>query len=170
VLRLRLSLAEFEIEYADKKSHAGRGLRAPSRPSWPPPSACRAGQAAFIVIWTTTAWTIPANQALNLNPELPYALVDTERGLLVVAEALVEKCLARWPGRQVLATAQGEKLGLLNFKHPLADVDPATTASPVYLADYATADDGTGIVHSAPAYGVDDFNSCVAHGLATTTS
>ena len=49
-----------------------------------------------MVIWTTTAWTIPANQALNLNPALPYALVDTERGLLVLAATLVEDCLARW--------------------------------------------------------------------------
>lgn len=50
---------------------------------------------AFVVIWTTTAWTIPANQALNLNPALEYALVDTPRGLLVLASALVEKALAR---------------------------------------------------------------------------
>ena len=66
----------------------------------------------------------------------------------------------------MLATTQGEKLGGLNFRHPLAHVDPGyDRLSPVYLADYATADDGTGIVHSSPAYGVDDFNSCVAHGM-----
>ncbi|MDP1051461.1 class I tRNA ligase family protein, partial [Klebsiella quasipneumoniae] len=58
-------------------------------------------------------------------------------------------------------------LELLKFKHPLAHVDPGyDRESPVYLADYATADDGTGVVHSAPAYGLDDFQSCVAHGLA----
>ena len=68
---------------------------------------------------------------------------------------------------QVLATVKGEKLGGLKFQHPLYDVDPGyRRLSPVYLADYATADDGTGIVHSSPAYGLDDFNSCVAHGLA----
>ena len=66
----------------------------------------------------------------------------------------------------VLATTKGEKLGGIQFRHPLAQVDKATTGSaPVYLADYATAEDGTGIVHSSPAYGLDDFNSCVAHGM-----
>ena len=125
------------------------------------------GKDAFAVIWTTTAWTVPANQALNLNPALDYALVDTERGLLVLAASLVQKCLARFGlTGTVLGTALGEKLGGLNFHHPLAHVDPGyARLSPVYLADYATADDGTGIVHSSPAYGVEDFNSCVANGL-----
>ena len=121
------------------------------------------------MIWTTTAWTIPANQALNLNPELDYALVDTERGLLLLAASLVETCLARYglPGT-VLATRQGRASSAAsNFHHPLAHVDAGyDRLSPVYLADYATAEDGTGIVHSSPAYGVDDFNSCVAHGMA----
>jgi isoleucyl-tRNA synthetase len=165
------SLAEFEIEYADKKSQtvdvgfkadqpqqvlSAFGLaKAPAKP-------------IFAVIWTTTAWTIPANQALNLNPELDYSLVDTPRGLLILAESLVGRCLERYKLEgQALATVKGEKLGGLNFQHPLHDADPGyRRLSPVYLADYATAQDGTGIVHSSPAYGVDDFNSCVAHGLA----
>ncbi len=166
------SLAEFEIEYADKKSQTldvgfladdpqalARAFGLPQLP---------AGRDAFAVIWTTTAWTIPANQALNLNPELDYSLVDTTRGLLVLASVLVERCLERFhlQGGTVLATVRGEQLGGLNFRHPLHDVDPAyRRLSPVYLADYATAEDGTGIVHSSPAYGLDDFNSCMAHGL-----
>ncbi|MCY7319569.1 MAG: isoleucine--tRNA ligase, partial [Ramlibacter sp.] len=127
-----------------------------------------ADKPVFIVIWTTTAWTIPANQALNLNPELDYSLVDTERGLLVLASVLVESCMQRYHlTGTVLATVKGEQLGQLNFRHPLYDTDPGyRRLSPVYLADYATAQDGTGIVHSSPAYGVDDFNSCVAHGMA----
>jgi isoleucyl-tRNA synthetase len=122
---------------------------------------------AFAVIWTTTAWTIPANQALNLNPDLPYALVDTERGLLIVAETLVESCLQRWNLQgQVLAVAQGRQLAGIAFEHPLHDVHAGyRRLSPVYLAEYATATDGTGLVHSSPAYGVEDFNSCVAHGM-----
>ncbi len=163
------SLAEFEIEYQDKKTTtldvsfecaepallaAAFGL--PSLPA-----------EAFIVIWTTTAWTIPANQALNLNPGLVYALVQTPKGLLVLAESLVEKCLDRYGlTGQVLATCLGEKLGGLNFKHPLHDAHHGyARLAPVYLADYATADDGTGVVHSSPAYGVEDFNSCIAHGM-----
>ncbi|MGB3451007.1 MAG: isoleucine--tRNA ligase [Giesbergeria sp.] len=164
------SLAEFEIEYADKKSTT---LDVAFKAHDPARLAAAFGipqltKDAFIVIWTTTAWTIPANQALNLNPALPYALVDTERGLLVLAATLVEDCLARYGlTGQVIATALGEKLGGLEFEHPLYDMDAGyRRLSPVYLADYATADDGTGIVHSSPAYGLEDFNSCRAHGLA----
>jgi len=164
------SLAEFEIEYADKASQA---VDVAFQAAEPAKLAAAFGlpalaKDAFAVIWTTTAWTIPANQALNLNPALEYALIDTERGLLLLASALVDKCLARY-GLQgtVVATTLGQKLDGLTFRHPLADVDPGyDRVSPVYLADYATAEDGTGIVHSAPAYGVDDFNSCREHGLA----
>ncbi|MES2532572.1 MAG: isoleucine--tRNA ligase, partial [Pseudomonadota bacterium] len=164
------SLAEFEIEYADKKSQT---IDVAFKAHDPAKLAAAFGlpaleKDAFAVIWTTTAWTIPANQALNLNPELDYALVDTERGLLVLAESLVEMCMNRYAlDGKVLAVTKGEKLGGLEFEHPLYDVDAGYhRLSPVYLADYATANDGTGLVHSSPAYGVDDFNSCVAHGLA----
>ena len=166
------SLAEFEIEYADKKSEtldvafetddaaklaAAFGL-----------GAMPAGKTAFAVIWTTTAWTIPANQALNAHPEFTYALVDTPMGCLVLAETLVEKCLERFGlTGTVIATAPGKALGGLNFRHPLFDVDAGyQRLSPMYLAEYVSDADGTGVVHSSPAYGVDDFNSCVAHGMS----
>jgi len=164
------SLAEFEIEYADKKSTT---LDVAFPCAEPQKLAAAFGlaeltQPAFAVIWTTTAWTIPANQALNLNPALDYALVQTERGLLLMAHSLVERCLQRWGLRgHVLGTTLGQALGGIAFKHPLAEADAGyDRISPVYLADYATADDGTGIVHSSPAYGLDDFNSCRAHGMA----
>ncbi|WP_423456167.1 isoleucine--tRNA ligase [Ottowia sp. VDI28] len=164
------ALAEAEIEYQDKKSNtvdvafeaaepaklaAAFGLKQLDKP-------------AFIIIWTTTAWTIPANQALNLGPHIEYALVDTPKGLLVLAKARVEDSLKRFGLEgQVIATTMGDKLGGLEFKHPLYDVHEGyKRLSPVYLADYATDSDGTGIVHSAPAYGIEDFNSCVSHGLA----
>ena len=144
------SLAEFEIEYADKTSPtvdvafaahdpaalaAAFGLPALHKP-------------AFTVIWTTTPWTLPANQALNLNPSLVFALVDTERGLFMVAEALVDACLQRWGlAGSVLATTLGEKLAGLGFDHPLAETHEGyRRVSPIYLADYATAEDGTGVV------------------------
>jgi isoleucyl-tRNA synthetase len=167
------SLAEFEIEYADKKSDTldvafeaadkaalAKAFDLSELPGQP--------KSAFAVIWTTTAWTLPANQALNVNPELVYALVNTDKGLLVLAESLVEKCLERYKLEgQVVATTTGNKLGGLNFKHPLYDVHEGYKRfSPVYVAEYVSAQDGTGIVHSSPAYGVDDFNSCVANGLA----
>ncbi|HEU4458771.1 MAG TPA: isoleucine--tRNA ligase [Methylibium sp.] len=163
------SLAEFEIEYADKQSPA---VDVAFLCAEPQKLASAFGldplaKDAFAVIWTTTPWTLPANEALNLNPALEYALVDTGRGLLLLASALVEKCLARYglEGR-VVATALGQRLDGLRFHHPLAQVHPGyDRLSPIYLADYATADEGTGIVHSAPAYGVDDFVSCLAHGV-----
>ena len=171
------SLAEFEIEYADKKSDTldvafesndAAGLAQAFGLSVLPD-----GKQAFAVIWTTTAWTIPANQALNAHPELEYALVDTPKGVLLLGASLVEKCLERFGlTGSVLATAKGEALRGQVFRHPLHDVDSGSgkysyrRLSPLYLADYVSDSDGTGIVHSAPAYGVDDFNSCVAHGLA----
>ena len=107
------SLAEFEIEYADKKSQT---LDVGFKCAEPDKLAAAFGlknlaKDAFAVIWTTTAWTIPANQALNLNPELTYALVDTERGVLMLAESLVEKCLERYQlTGQVIGTTQGKNL------------------------------------------------------------
>jgi len=197
------SLAEFEIEYADKKSDtldvAFESDDAAGLAKAFGLAALPEGKKAFAVIWTTTAWTIPANQALNAHPELDYALVDTPRGVLLLAESLVDKCLERFGLEgNVLATAKGEALRDQVFRHPLWDVapDPGSARppegvqpslerpgerlsldsgsgkysyrrkSPLYLADYVSDSDGTGIVHSAPAYGVDDFNSCVAHGLA----
>jgi isoleucyl-tRNA synthetase len=174
------SLAEFEIEYADKKSDtldvAFESNDAAGLAKAFGLNALPAGKQAFAVIWTTTAWTIPANQALNAHPELQYALVDTPKGVLLLGASLVEKCLERFGlTGTVLATAKGEALRGQVFRHPLydlpADVNVAGNPysykrlSPLYLADYVSDGDGTGIVHSSPAYGVDDFNSCIANGL-----
>jgi isoleucyl-tRNA synthetase len=164
------SLAEFEIEYADKKSQTVDVAFLAAEPeklaaAFGLPSLSKE---AYAVIWTTTAWTIPANQALNVGPAIEYSLVDTKRGLLVLANALVTRCLARY-GLEgtVIATTTGLSLEGLNFHHPLAKLDAGyDRLAPVYAADYATDDDGTGIVHSSPAYGLEDFNSCRAHGLA----
>jgi len=173
------SLAEFEIEYQDKQSDTldvafeANDAAALAKAFGLSQLPGDGNKKAFTVIWTTTAWTIPANQALNAHPELDYALVDTPRGVYMLAASLVEKCLERFGLEgQVIATAKGEALRGLVFRHPLFDVDTSTgpysyrRLSPLYLADYVSDTDGTGIVHSAPAYGVDDFNSCVAHGLA----
>lgn len=157
------ALAEAEVEYADKKSQtidvafpvaddaklaAAFGLASLAKP-------------AAIVIWTTTPWTIPANQALNIHPEFKYALVDTGERLLVLAEELVESCLKRYNLEgSVVATAQGSALELVNFRHPFYD-----RLSPVYLADYVELGAGTGVVHSAPAYGEDDFVTCKRYGM-----
>ncbi|HET7033431.1 MAG TPA: isoleucine--tRNA ligase [Casimicrobiaceae bacterium] len=160
------ALAEAEVEYEDRTDsaidvgfpidEADRGKLAAAfglaaLPEGP----------AMAVIWTTTPWTIPSNQALNVNADLQYALVATPRGQLVLAEDLVAACLARFKldGR-VVATAKGAALERIRFRHPLYD-----RPSPVYLGAYVTLDQGTGIVHSSPAYGVEDFLSCRRYGM-----
>ncbi|WP_227370304.1 isoleucine--tRNA ligase [Halomonas sp. M20] len=157
------ALAEAEVEYADKKSDA---IDVAFVADDPAALATAFGLEAFakpaaVAIWTTTPWTIPANQALNVHPEFSYALVDTGERLLLLAEDLVESCLERFGLQgEIVATTSGTHLENLNFRHPFYD-----RLAPVYLADYVETDAGTGIVHSAPAYGVDDFITCRAYGM-----
>jgi isoleucyl-tRNA synthetase len=168
------ALAEAEVEYQDKRDPAidvGFPFAEPEKLA----AAFRLPQLpttnGFIVIWTTTPWTIPSNQALNVHPEVTYALVKAERDgqplLLLLAQDLVETCLARYKLEgEVIATTVGETLSGIRFKHPLHAADKFyDRTSPVYLADYVTTDSGTGVVHSAPAYGLEDFQSCKAHGM-----
>ena len=157
------ALAEAEVEYQDKRSDA-IDVAFPVADSDKLAAAFGLGELpkpTAIVIWTTTPWTIPANQALNVHPEFTYALVDVGDRLLLLAEELVESCLARY-GRQgeVIATAPGVALDLINFRHPLYE-----RLSPIYLADYVELSAGTGIVHCSPAYGEDDFRICKQYGL-----
>ncbi|RMO97151.1 Isoleucine--tRNA ligase [Pseudomonas viridiflava] len=158
------ALAEAEVEYQDKKSSTidvafPIADEAKLAAAFGVPSL---GKPASIVIWTTTPWTIPANQALNVHPEFEYALVDVGDKLLVLASELVESCLARYKLEgTVIATTTGQALELINFRHPFYD-----RLSPVYLADYVELGAGTGIVHCSPAYGVDDFNICKQYGLS----
>ena len=125
----------------------------------------------YCVIWTTTPWTIPSNQALNMHAEITYALVQTVRDgepvLLILAQDLTAISLANY-GLEgtVIATCLGADLAGINFKHPLAKLDAGYDRySPVYLGDYVSTETGTGIVHSAPAYGIEDYKSCKDHGM-----
>jgi isoleucyl-tRNA synthetase len=158
------ALAEAEVEYMDRTDFAidvGFPFAEPQRlakafglPKLPTDKG-------WIVTWTTTPWTIPANQALNVHPEFSYDLIETDRGLLILATDLRDACLARYGfAGKVLATCKGTALESINFKHPFYD-----RLSPVYLGDYVTLEQGTGIVHSAPAYGVEDFVSCRRYGM-----
>ena len=161
------ALAEAEVEYHDKTDIAVDvcfRFAEPERLAAAFGLASLPNPAGFAVIWTTTPWTLPANQALNLHPEYDYALVETDdraRPLLLLAAERVAHCLATWSlqGR-IVATCKGRALEGISFVHPFYD-----RLSPVYLGDYVTLDTGTGIVHSAPAYGVEDFLSCRAYGM-----
>ena len=168
------ALAEAEVEYQDKRDPAidvGFAFAEPAKVAAAFGLPTLPTENGFVVIWTTTPWTIPSNQALNVHPELQYALVETSRDekplLLILATDLVEASLARYKLEgKVIATCAGAALEGIRFKHPLASQDAGyDRTSPVYLADYVAADSGTGIVHSAPAYGIEDFISCKAHGL-----
>jgi len=168
------ALAEAEVEYKDKRDPAidvgfafhehDKLAAAFGLPALP------AGD-GFVVIWTTTPWTIPSNQALNMHHEVTYALVQTERDgkplMLILAKDLVDSCLQRYKLEgTIIATATGDKLAGIAFKHPLHARDAFyDRLSPVYIADYVTTESGTGVVHSAPAYGQDDFISCKSHGM-----
>jgi len=160
------ALAEAEVEYQDKvdlaidvafplrddqRQQLAEAFGLPALPDKP----------TYAVAWTTTPWTIPANQALNVHPEADYDLVDTERGLLVLATERREGRLSTYKvNGVVLAQTLGKHLALVRFRHPFYERD-----SPIYLGDYVTLDTGTGIVHSSPAYGIEDFVSCKAHGM-----
>jgi isoleucyl-tRNA synthetase len=156
------ALAEAEVEYEDRKDPAiDVGF-----PFAEPDKLAKAfktpiDKKGLAVIWTTTPWTLPGNQALNVHPELTYNLVDTEKGLLILAAELQEACLKRFclTGK-TLASCKGKALEGIRFKHPFYGRE-----APVYLGEYVTLDTGTGIVHSAPAYGVEDFESCRRYGM-----
>jgi isoleucyl-tRNA synthetase len=167
------ALAEAEVEYQDKTDPAvdvgfafdseqtnqlltAFGLKSlPNKPG-------------MAVIWTTTPWTLPANQALNVHPDLDYALVETSAFILLFAKDRVKECLEQYGLEgKILATCQGKALEGISFWHPLAKMDSGyKRLAPIYLADYVTLDTGTGLVHCAPAYGEEDFKSCKAHGLS----
>jgi isoleucyl-tRNA synthetase len=160
------ALAEAEVEYEDRKDPAidvgfrlyegdGEKLRRAFGLEELPDDP------VFAVIWTTTPWTIPGNQALNVHPEFEYSLVTTEKGLLVLARDLKDSCLERYRlSGNTIASCKGRQLEHLRFRHPLYD-----RFAPIYLGEYVTLEAGTGVVHSAPAYGVEDFESCRRYGM-----
>lgn len=167
------ALAEAEVEYQDKTDptvDVGFAFDDAQRPQLAtafglPEIPAKPG---MIVIWTTTPWTIPSNQALNVHPELSYALVDTGDKLLILAEDRVETCLQDFELEgAIIGTCLGSQLANISFWHPLAPLHEGyKRLSPIYPAEYVTLDTGTGVVHSAPAYGEEDFKSCKANKLA----
>src|SRR3954468_17973732 len=159
-------LAEAEVEYEDRKDPAVdvgfKVFDADLLKLWNVfGSKPVSEKPIYAVIWTTTPWTLPGNQALNVHPEFTYNLVDTDKGLLILAAELQESCLARYGlAGKAIASCKGAALENIRFRHPFYD-----RTSPVYLGDYVTLESGTGVVHSAPAYGVEDFDSCRRYGM-----
>lgn len=156
------ALAEAEVEYEDKKSPA-IDVRFKVIDDAAFNAACaNTGHGAInIAIWTTTPWTLPANQAVCLHPELDYVLVQCADERLVLAEALYEKALERFElTGEVIARVKGAALENLQLQHPFYD-----RQVPVILGDHVTTDAGTGAVHTAPGHGQDDFVVGQQYGL-----
>ncbi|MBR3266168.1 MAG: isoleucine--tRNA ligase, partial [Erysipelotrichaceae bacterium] len=118
------------------------------------------------VIWTTTPWTLPANVAITLHPDLTYALVKTEKGKLIMLENLVESLCGKFElnEHEVLRTFKGRELEGIVCRHVLY---PETRESVICLAEYVTDEDGTGCVHTAGGHGLDDFYTTQRYGLPT---
>jgi len=156
------ALAEAEVEYQDKQSDAIDVLfMAQDSKKIAQIFGQTTKKPIAIVIWTTTPWTLPANQALNIHPEYEYSLVDIGDKMLILASEQVNPCLEKYElTGKVVATCTGSALELTNFIHPFYE-----RLSPVYLADYVELGAGTGIVHSSPAYGEDDFYTCIKYGM-----
>ena len=121
-----------------------------------------------VVIWTTTPWTIPANQAVSLHAELEYALVQTDTGhgqeRMILAADMVDGIMSRWgvENYEVLATVPGATLEKLDLHHPVYDKQV-----PLVLGDHVSTDAGTGAVHTAPDHGMEDFEVGKAYGIDT---
>lgn len=164
------ALAEAEVEYKDVESYVidvAFELDDADKDRVAKSFGAELTKPVAVVIWTTTPWTIPSNQALNVNPEVDYVLVDIGDRLLILAESLMADALQRYGKKGVVVgKAKGVELDHVRFHHPLWNLDPwYQRLSPVFLADYVDTTTGTGIVHSAPAYGMDDFISCKNNGF-----
>ncbi len=156
------ALAEAEIEYKD---HVSPSIWV--KFAVPADEAAKfnlpADKPLFVVIWTTTPWTIPANLAIAVHPEVEYAVADLGAERIIVAQALLPQVaaaakLAAAP--TIVQTLPGQALEKLAPRHPFID-----RASPVVLADYVTTDSGTGCVHTAPGHGSEDYLTGLKYGL-----
>ncbi|OOR98441.1 isoleucine--tRNA ligase [Haemophilus paracuniculus] len=151
------SLAEAEVEYEDKVSPSIY-VRFPAVASGEIEAKFNAvGKGSgnlSAVIWTTTPWTLPSNKAISINPELDYQLVQFGDERVILAAALVESVqkAAGVETVEVLGETKGENLALLQFAHPFYDYNV-----PLILGNHVTTDGGTGLVHTAPDHGQDDF-------------
>ncbi len=167
------ALAEAEVEYEDKRSLAvdvrfkiqdeNAFLKCFNQDI----KNSESGQIS-VVIWTTTPWTLPANQAVSVHPELEYSLVQindeqgTEIERLFIASDLVKSKMEQWSfiNYQVIASCLGEKFDLISLQHPFYK-----KTVPLILGDHVTTEAGTGCVHTAPAHGQEDFTVGLKYGL-----
>ncbi|MSQ90439.1 MAG: isoleucine--tRNA ligase [Phycisphaerales bacterium] len=157
------ALAEAELEYEDRVDPSiyvdfEAADRAKVDAVFKTECACNPS----FMIWTTTPWTLPANLAIALHPTAQYALVEMDGSLTIVAAEMLERVAAIVGATTVttLATARGSDLVGLEYRHPFCD-----RTGRIVAADYVTMDDGTGLVHTAPGHGDDDYRTGLREGL-----
>ena len=157
------ALAEAEVEYEDKTSPAiDVGFKVADNAELAKRlHVALPDKPVFAIIWTTTPWTLPANQAVAMHPEFAYELHDTEKGLLILARDLAAGALLRYGlASQVVADFPGKVLEGLALEHPF---QPRQV--PVILGDHVTLEAGTGLVHTAPGHGLEDYVVGSRYGL-----
>ena len=120
------------------------------------------GRPVYVIIWTTTPWTIPANLAIALHPDFTYVAAEVDGEVYILAEALLEEVMEKFGIKKyrVLEKFPGKTIEGLKARHPFLDRD-----SLIILAPYVTLDAGTGCVHTAPGHGQEDYESGVQYGL-----
>ena len=158
------ALAEAEVEYADHKSPSIY-VRFPLTDGKLKTVFENADPSrAYVIIWTTTPWTLPSNMAVALHPEFEYSLVEYEGSQYVLATELVESvakaCGWDMDGVKAVGTATGQQLELVKARHPFYDRE-----SPLILGGHVTLDAGTGCVHTAPGHGREDYEVCLQYGI-----
>lgn len=157
------ALAEAEIEYGEEKSPAIFVKMPLVKDNGMLPEAAQ-GKPAYIVIWTTTPWTMPANVAIALHPDFEYAWVECEGEILFMAKEMLEAVgkVCKKDLSNIIGTCKGKNMEYAECRHPFETID---RKSLVVLADYVTLEAGTGCVHTAPGHGADDFETGVRYNL-----
>ncbi|MFT3958897.1 MAG: isoleucine--tRNA ligase [Desulfovibrio sp.] len=156
------ALAEAEVEYYDHTSPS-IFVRFPLQDDGLKKVFSAADPAhAFVVIWTTTPWTLPDNMAVCLHPEFTYVLVEVNGAQYLLAEDLLASCAEQfgWSEPKILGRATGEQLEGLKARHPFYD-----RVSPIILGQHVTLEAGTGCVHTAPGHGREDYEVGLKYGL-----
>lgn len=156
------ALAEAEIEYSEDKCHSiyvkfnvvedQKGKLAEM--------GAKDLSKTYFVIWTTTTWTLPGNMAICLGPAFEYCIVHANAEYYVIAKELVDSTMkaAKIEQYEVLGSCLGSELEYIKYRHPFLD-----RISPIIVGDHVTLESGTGCVHTAPGFGVEDFEVCTQH-------
>jgi len=160
------ALAAAEIEYHDKESSSiyvkflMKDILKKIFPKYKE-------EEAYVLIWTTTPWTIPGNMAVALNPDIEYSLIKTEKGNLLLASVLIEKVMKEIEivDYKIIGNAKGKLFEGMKCKHPIFDRD-----SLIILGDHVLLDEGTGCVHTAPGHGQEDYEIGVKYKIPIFTT